>query len=275
MKIPRSHTLMSFLSALDHTLFPRRCPACRTFIDGEGILCSLCESSLWAVPEPVCRCCGIPFPRHARHQLCGACFQTPPMYDQARASFFHGAAIRDAIYQFKFGPSPGIGAQALLSLCMSHGAPPRFPFQNALVVPVPLHPRKQRKRTFNQSALLARAIARAEPHGRFAPVLERIKVTDEQRRLSVPSRQKNVRGAFQVRSCETVRERDVFLVDDILTTGATIQACAKALRKGGAKRIHVWTISRALPNEEFPETWPLPPDELNRPSDSPPHTLYH
>jgi ComF family protein len=114
-----------------------------------------------------------------------------------------------------------------------------------LVVPVPLHPRRLRRRGFNQSLLLARRISRRYSLPLDFTALRRIRATVPQTELSAAERRKNIRGAFAVFRAQTITEKDILLVDDVFTTGATVEECAKVLLKAGANRVDVLTLARA------------------------------
>jgi ComF family protein len=122
-----------------------------------------------------------------------------------------------------------------------------FPFSDfELILCVPLHPRRLRQRGFNQSLLLARRVSRAHSIPLNFTALQRTRHTQPQTQLSGPERQKNIRGAFEVRRPEAIAEKEILLIDDVFTTGATVQECAKVLLKAGAKRVDVLTLARAM-----------------------------
>jgi ComF family protein len=141
--------------------------------------------------------------------------------------------------------------------------------QNSLLVPVPLHPARQRERGYNQAELLAQGLARSLRQTAREPRVEirclrRIRPTLPQTGLNLTARRENVRGVFAVARPEKVRDRSVVLIDDVMTTGATLAACAAVLKKAGARRVCALTLARATP--QFPDFEPsgrvIPVDEF-------------
>jgi ComF family protein len=151
----------------------------------------------------------------------------------------------EAVSRFKFGGVARL-AGPLGTLLVEH-VDPAFPFSDLdLVVPVPLHPRRLRERGFNQSLLLARQVSKRQSIPLDFTSLQRVRQTAPQTRLSGPERRKNVRGAFRVTAPESVAGRRVLLVDDVFTTGATIQECTESLLEAGAKEVCVLTLARVI-----------------------------
>jgi ComF family protein len=200
----------------------------------------------------VCRCCGDPLTAPAPLDLCRACRMAPPAFERAVAYARYEDRMREAIHALKYeGMHPAarrMGAMLAQAVAKLADQAPRA----MLVVPVPLHRSKHAQRGFNQARVLAghalAALRRSHSEWRLelAPTtLMRIRATETQAGLSPRGRRMNVRGAFQVTDAETVRGRDVLLVDDILTTGATARAASLALKRAGAKSVWVATLARA------------------------------
>jgi ComF family protein len=200
----------------------------------------------------VCRCCGDPLTAAAPLELCRACRLAPPAFERAVAYARYEDRMREAIHALKYeGMHPAarrMGAMLAQAVAKLADQAPRA----MLVVPVPLHRSKHAQRGFNQARVLAghalAALRRSHSEWRLelAPTtLMRIRATETQAGLSPRGRRMNVRGAFQVTDAETVRGRDVLLVDDILTTGATARAASLALKRAGAKSVWVATLARA------------------------------
>jgi len=173
---------------------------------------------------------------------CGDCLKVDSAFAQARALGPYRGTLAEAVRLLKYGDRPGL-ARALVGRIDLGSAPPDL-WDVDIVLPVPLHGRRLRLRGYNQSAHLALALARRL--GRPAPegVLERTRPTRPQVGLKRPERAANVRGAFRVALGGLVAGRRVLLVDDVITTGATITACAKALRAAKAARVTVWAAAR-------------------------------
>ena len=203
---------------------------------------------------PGCARCGLPFGEFAGDArpaggtdrsggICGACRRHQPAFAYARAAAHYGDHAREALHAFKFGGRRALAAP-LGDLLAELG--PALPLEAMdVIVPVPLHPRRERERGFNQSWLLARRVAAAWRVTARADVLTRRVATAPQTALGADARRINVGGAFRVRRPELVAGRHVVLVDDIMTTGATAGACARTLRDAGAAIVGVVTVARA------------------------------
>lgn len=241
-----------WLTAAVDLVFPPFCPVCAARL-GAGRrdpLCGDCWERLERIAPPCCRLCGAPFegvfldgyagPDAGR---CGGCQGRRPPWAYARAAVRYGGCARDAIHAFKFGGRRAMAAP-LAALVADLG--PSLPLGVVdVIVPVPLHPRRERERGFNQSWLLARRLAEAWGLTARGDVLTRRVATAPQTDLGAAARRLNVRDAFAVRRPELVAGRHVLLVDDVLTTGATVSECAVALRSGGAATVGVVTVARA------------------------------
>jgi len=229
-------------AALDAVL-PPRCLACGEIVADDGVLCAACWKEMAFLGPPHCACCGLPFEYAEQHgALCGACVGDPPPFDRARSVLRYDEASRGLVLSFKHGDrthmAPGfatwmrrVGAELLADA--------------DYLVPVPLHWTRLFLRRYNQSALLARAI-RAQGGPPVAPDwLRRAKRTRSQGELGREGRFSNVRGAFRLTKGREVRGLRLVLVDDVLTTGATVRECARVLRRAGAARVDVLTVARA------------------------------
>jgi ComF family protein len=178
-------------------------------------------------------------------RLCGGCRLDPPEFSYARAATRYEDVVREALHAFKFRGRRGLAAPLgdLLVDALSEGLPAGVP---DLILPVPLHPRRERERGFNQARLLAGRVGRAWGRPVRADVLARSRATTSQTDLDGVARRANVRGAFRVRRPELIAGRHVVLVDDILTTGATVSECARTLRAAGAATVGVLAVARVL-----------------------------
>ena len=178
-------------------------------------------------------------------RLCGACRLHRPAYAYARAAARYDSVVREALHAFKFRGRRGLAAPLgdLLVEGVAGGLPLGLP---DLLVPVPLHPRRARERGFNQALLLARRVGRAWGRPVRGDVLLRTVATTSQTALEAPARRANVRGAFRVRRSEVIAGRHVAVVDDILTTGATVSECARCLEAAGAAVVGVLAVARVL-----------------------------
>jgi ComF family protein len=243
LALPPRWLRRSAIGLLD-LLLPPRCLACGTTVGGNGELCPSCWRAMTFLGAPQCACCGLPFAFDAgTGALCGACLRERPHYDRARAVFRYDEASRGLVLAFKHGdrthsaPAYGrwmqrIGAELLA------GAD--------LLVPVPLHWTRLFARRYNQSAMLAHAIHEAGGPEVAPDWLVRHRRTPSQGHRNATARAENVRAAFALRRGRSVAGRHLVLIDDVFTTGATIDECARVLRRAGAARIDVLTLARVI-----------------------------
>jgi len=233
-------------AALDF-FFPPLCNACRTYIPEAGPLhiCPACRERMTPIAAPLCRLCGLPFTGIGEDHTCGGCSTSQHQYDAARAALVYDEACRDLIHAFKYRNKTHL--RRPLALLTIEGLAEFVRLRAAeLIVPVPLHRKKLRSRGFNQSVLLSEIFSShwgipLERHN-----LGRIRWTEPQVNLSAADRKANVKGAFSVRNPERVRGRRVLLVDDVLTTGSTVEECARMLKGAGADEVTVITVAREL-----------------------------
>ncbi len=205
-------------------------------------LCGACWEGLERIRPPWCRCCGIPI---GIEGLCGVCRRRRPRFAYARAAARYGGLVREAIHAFKFGGRRGL-AEPLGELVAGIGLSALPGAAPDLLVPVPLHRRRERERGYNQALLLSRCLERTWGIPVKADVLVRRGPTVPQADLDAPARRRNVRGAFAVTTPETILGCHVVLVDDVLTTGATAGECARCLTRAGASVVGVLTIARTV-----------------------------
>ena len=230
--------------ALD-LLFPRICPVCRSASDREGRhLCSRCLAAIDLHSGAVCSRCGaMPEGAVGRDYLCSDCRDAPPAFDIARSAAHFSGPAREMILSFKYGGATWLRDDLadLLEGCVRA----RFDSEAIdAIVPVPLHPARLRKRAYNQAALLAEALA-ARIGADYRPeILRRDRATATQTRLGAARRKLNVRGAFSAAHPEWAAGRTVLVVDDVMTTGATLDECARVLKFAGAVRVWCATVAR-------------------------------
>lgn len=191
---------------------------------------------------------------------CGPCRREEYEFDQARSFGPYFGSLRAIILQLKFRGRERLGKKLGELLAPAWNAVESLgKTADTVLVPVPLHHSRERERGFNQAELLARALSRKlrKEWGEQGPAVEarclaRTRATLPQTGLSPAARRENVRGVFALSSTERVRGRVVVLVDDVMTTGATLSACAAALKRAGALRVVALTLARATP--QFPDT---------------------
>ena len=231
---------MSFIADL---LCPERCAGCPTLVDPRALFCATCRASVHHLGPPECLRCGSPGSSTGPCPLCRT--QDFPIRAGRAWAAYHGedasSPVARAIASFKYGGAIRLGRRLARTML------PRIPDPEVcLVVPIPLHPRRLRHRGFNQSAVLARHLARAMTAEVALTAVTRIRNTASQVGLRSKERDANVARAFAVTDATRVRDRTILVVDDVWTSGATARAVATALRDAGAEAVDVLTIARVL-----------------------------
>lgn len=238
----------SLATALFDFLLPPVCPACgRRLIQEEYGLCADCLERVEVPSRPLCSFCGRPRPKNQKDGRCDSCkFLPDDGFDAARAAFLYAGPIIDVIHHMKYHRCEE------LSECLGRWMF-RFWRENwpetaevDAIVPVPLHPWRLWHRGFNQSESLARVVARFGEIDVAARCLRRVRRTRSQTRMTPRQRFRNVADAFQVSYAPAVEGRRILLVDDVMTTGATLSAAAKALHAAGAETVWGLTVARAM-----------------------------
>ena len=227
------------------TALPPLCPSCRDLVTGNG-LCPTCWGRLAFISAPYCPRLGIPFAYDPGPGILSMqAIADPPAYGRARAAVRYDDVARKLVHAFKYGDR--LDLSPLLGRWMTRAGRELFEGADALV-PVPLHWRRLWARRFNQSAALAEAIARASGIAVAHTALRRVKATPQQVGLSRTERATNVQGAFRVAPSgkAEVAGRRLIVVDDVLTSGATADACARALLRAGAAQVDVLVFARVV-----------------------------
>jgi ComF family protein len=236
--------------ALDVAL-PTLCPACRELVRGEG-LCAACWSKLAPIAPPYCERLGIPFAYDlGPGVLSMQAIADPPAYQRARAAVRYDDVARAMVHALKYGDRHDLAP--IMGRWMARAGDTLLADADALV-PVPLHWRRLWARRFNQSALLALGISNESGVTVADSALKRIKATAQQVGLSQKERALNVQGAFRVpvQSRAVVAGRRLVLIDDVLTSGATMDACARALLRAGAASVDVLVFARVVDAVQAP-----------------------
>jgi len=247
---PSSFLIGSFLD----WLYPPRCRFCKERILGrdEECFCPPCRVKIRLASHPLCHTCGRPFLDAAgEDHLCAVCLAHELHFVQARSWACYpreedeGHPLREVVQQFKYGRKVSLGKP--LGRLMARECHEFFRECSLdAIIPVPLHPKRLRWRGFNQSVLLAREVGRLWQLPMDPFLLRRSKETAPQTQLAEEERRKNVRGAFHVAAENSVKGKSLLLVDDVYTSGATVNECSRTLTRAGAKEVFVLTLARAV-----------------------------
>ena len=225
-------------------LLPPRCLCCGGITDTAGAVCAPCWNGVTFMGAPHCHRCGHPFDVDpGPGAVCGACLEAEPLYDRARAVFRYDDASKPLILRFKHADRTG-GAEPFARWMARAGA--ELVAEAQMIAPVPLHRWRLLQRRYNQAALLSNALGRLTGVPTIPDVLHRCRYTTTQGRLGKKERRRNMRGAFTLARPEAVEGRRVLLVDDVLTSGATVDECVRVLRAGGAAAVDVLTLARVV-----------------------------
>lgn len=240
---PGPSLLRRALGALSDIVMPPVCLVCRTPIGGHDALCARCWREVDFIRPPLCDRLGMPLPFDTGGTMVSAAAAAePPPYHRARAVAAHAGAMRTLVHALKFHDRHDV--RRLLGKWLVEAGRDLIP-DAELVVPVPLARRRLLARRFNQAAILAREVARLTGLAYEPQLLERSRATASQVGLSRAERRRNVAGAFAVpkRFEGRARGRKILLVDDVITTGSTVGACARVLCRAGAARVDVLSLA--------------------------------
>lgn len=220
---------------------PARCAGCGTIVDQVHSFCPDCWTQIEFLGDSGCSTCGLPL-EATEAELCGVCIAKPPRIARTRSAVAYGELSRSIAIRLKYG------RKVALARTMARFMAPlvRRDDEGAILVPVPLHRSRLWNRGFNQSALVASELRRATGLSSQPRLLRRVRRTPALKGMSVSQRRRTVSGAFRVDPAVDLEGRTVVLVDDVLTTGSTAEACARALRKAGAARIELVSWARVV-----------------------------
>ncbi len=234
--------------ALVDFVYPPTCPGCQVLVGRHAGICGRCWSALRFIERPYCEVLGMPFSQDLGSEILSAeAIANPPPFARLRSAVVHDGLARTLVHGLKYRDRTELAP--MMAAWMVRAGDGLIEASD-LIVPVPLHSYRLFMRKFNQSGELARAIARQTGKPLVIGALRRTRRTRQQIGLSAAARQDNVQGAFAVTPFgkEALFGKRVLLVDDVYTTGATVSAATRALRRGGAAEVGVLTFARALGN---------------------------
>jgi ComF family protein len=228
-------------------LYPRSCAGCGgESPSASGNLCWECRSDIMPVHPPYCSLCGDPVGGRIDHEyVCHFCSSVNPSFDLARSAAHYTGPVAEMLKCFKYKRATWLAPD--LATLLAAVADRHFDLDRIDVVTfVPLHRSRQRVREYNQSALLARELAKRIGRRYMNGIIFRHRKTPSQTSLTAQQRISNVKGSFKIRNESWLEGRRLLLVDDVMTTGATVNECAKTLKAGGAASVYVATVARGV-----------------------------
>ncbi len=268
-KIFQNHCKPYYVSALKKTirlfeqlLYPIKCLKCGVYIDPdmitphtmEACFCDHCMASgFYSIDSPFCTKCGVKFHKSFNeNHMCEACLKKPLTLDRVRAALEYKGIIKDAIPLFKYHSKLSIAKvfeNILFDTFLHHYAESGID----IIMPIPLHKKKLRKRGFNQAFLLIRNFVKHYQQAFDQPPsweidtisLARIKITQPQTGFDIDQRKANLKNAFKVVNQKIIDNKHILLIDDVFTTGATCNEAARVLLKHGAKKVDALVLARA------------------------------
>jgi competence protein ComFC len=242
------------LRALSKTIleliWPRRCHVCYTIFNKTTLafdqyLCSLCAEKLIERPLSLCSICGQK--RQGSLAFCKRCLRNKPSFDQIHSCYQYEGVAKELIHQLKFKQRVHLASTlGQLMIKQAHFVDKSFFGDCDLLLPIPLHPTRKREREFNQAQLLAQYIGKQIKKPLRTDILYRTKNTLPQADLNRTKRWNNIKNAFTLTSLNTLKDKSVLLIDDVVTTTATIQEASTVLKKGGARNIRVLSFAKGM-----------------------------
>lgn len=233
--------MQNLVASLNRFLLPQTCLLCADWHGGEHGLCADCLQDLPWHDCQQCPQCGLPA---YDNQLCGNCIQSPPDFDATRALFRYAFPVSAMLQRYKYGELLILGetfGHLLAKYIAEKNDKPD------LIIPMPLHPRRLQERGFNQSLEVARIVSKNLGIPLNHKACERIKLAPPQASLPLKERVMNMKGAFACN--QTLDGQSIAVIDDVMTTGASLNALAKSLKKAGASSVVCWVIARTLAND--------------------------
>ena len=232
-----------------HMVFPMNCRTCDQALEEDPVpfFCQRCWNDITPIRSPSCPRCAQPFPSpyaltHSPAHLCGPCRKHPPAYHRVWTPYAYQAPLKEAIGLLKYRGKTQLAPALAGLITQTHPAPTDVD----VLIAVPLHPDRLREREYNQALLLAYYLGKQWNLPVLTDVLRRTKPTTPQTSLTRRERLKNLRRCFAVATPSPVEGKTTLLVDDVFTTGTTVNECAKALRKAGAEAVYVQTLARMI-----------------------------
>ncbi|MBM4339733.1 MAG: ComF family protein [Deltaproteobacteria bacterium] len=230
-------------------LLPPQCYCCDKFLEeGQKGICPDCLSKIRWIEAPLCTLCGVPFlSRETKDHFCGACLTQKKYFTMARAVGYYEGPFREAIHRWKYEEKSYL--TSFFGEKLTEGFHRYWQSGSLdLLIPVPLYSKRLRERGFNQALLLVQELSRRTRIPYSKRLLRKGIPTIPQVNLNGKERERGVRGSFHIQREEEIKGKSILLVDDVYTTGATVNECSKVLLKAGAERVDVLTLAHAIKN---------------------------
>ena len=236
---------MNFFEPFIDLLLPPRCPCCGQVVQTKHSLCATCFEKIDFISAPYCKICGMPFETQAditKNYICPACAHKKPITRMNRSAILYNEFAQKTVLAFKFGDRTDL--TKIFAKWMLAASFDILKDGVDLIVPVPLSYLRLLKRRYNQSALLAKELSLLTGIEKNFSALVKIKNTKPQSLLKSNARLKNVKGAYKVKHPQSIKGKKILLIDDVMTTGSTLNECAKTLLKAGALSVDTLTLAR-------------------------------
>ncbi|WP_395462759.1 double zinc ribbon domain-containing protein [Wolbachia endosymbiont of Cantharis cryptica] len=229
------------LKKATNLIFPNVCVSCECIIDKNYDLCSECNKKINFLTKHYCNVCGAVISDNI--YTCGKCITNPPPFEVLRSVFAYDQHSRNMIINFKFFDNLNyVKTYAKWMYQANHDM-----FQNAeVIIPIPLHKMRLFKRKYNQAALLAKELSKLSNLLYTSFAIKRLRHTTPQAGLSLKQREKNLKKAFKISNREIIKNKIVILVDDVVTTGATVRSCSQEILNSGAREVRVLSLARTV-----------------------------
>ncbi len=239
--------IRNLVSGLTELVYPKTCHACKNRLAADSIdelVCGDCWSKISRNLPPFCYCCGRSLiGRRFSRNVCSACLRQNLNFDRAFSPCVYDGVIKELIHAFKYYQKDYLG-QALAKLMIDFTKEFNFPMDYIdAIIPIPLSASRLREREYNQAQILADYIAKEYKKDLLAQIIQRRKNTRSQTELQDDERLENVKGAFTIKDASGVKNKNILLVDDVLTSGATCSEAAGALKNSGANIVYVLTLA--------------------------------
>lgn len=241
--------IMVVLTRIIDTILPPRCIVTGDIVDRQGMISPEAWGKLNFIADPQCVRCGFPFDfdngEAKEGNICASCHKNPPVFHQARSALVYDDESRNVILGFKHGDQTQ-AVPSFMPWLLRAGE--EILAQSDYLVPVPLHRWRMLRRRYNQAGLIAQYLSKETSIPVFLNLIDRHKATVTQGYLKTNERQKNVRGAFKIsdENRQQIKNRHICLIDDVFTTGATVNECTKVLLKSGAASVSILTLAKVV-----------------------------